>query len=334
MNKLIILLLPLFFACRDSKWEVTPANKFLSANKIDTSAYHSFEEWTQKGEIKKINTTEKDRFEKYYLLRYPLVSNRKNLYIEKDNNRDDQKNIIVKYNEEGDPIDSLIIDNESTIINSYIIKKGYYQSWLIDDDKSIKKLENVNCFSESDTTKIKSIVQLFNKKNISYYSTSEYETSRRIDTCNYIISFEKNKLVKYNYLKKINPEYDLKFEKDNTDEFSKNCKTISAIQSEKLFQIDNFFAKDYNTYIPGNKIEFKLYPNGGGSPQCNNFDGTAYFSLQTASIFKLKMNDQSICEKRNLNELSEFHVVYTSEYLNFYLIEKDSWHAVFYVVKK
>jgi hypothetical protein len=332
-NRLAIFLLPLFFACHDSKWESKTANKFLSSKKIDTSAYHTFEEWAQKGEIKKIRTTEYDRFEKFYLLRYPFVSNRRFVYIEQDNNIDDQKNIIVKYNDEGDPIDSLIIDNESTIINSYIIKNDTYQSWLIDDDKSIKKLENVNYFSESDTTKIKSIVNSLNKNNVSYYATSDYASDKRIDTCNYIISFDK-KLIKYNFLRKINPEYDLKFEKDNTSEFSKDCKTITSIQSEDLFKVDNFFAKVYYTYIPGNKIEFKLYPNGGGTPQCNNFDGSAYFSLQTTSKLKLKMDNQSICENRNLKELSEYHTIYTSDFLNFYLIEKDSWHAVFYVVKK
>lgn len=333
MHKLIILLLPLFFACHDAKWESKPANKFLSSKKIDTTAYHTFEQWAQKGEIKKISTTENDRLENFYLLRYPMVSNRRFVFIEKDNNIDDRKNIIVKYNDEGEPIDSLIIDNESTIINSYIIKKDSYQTWLIDDDKSVKNLENVNYFSASDTLKIKAIEKSLNKNNVSYYATSDYATDKRIDTCNYIISFEK-KLIKYNFLRKINPEYDLKFKKDNTSEFSKVCKTITSIQSENLFQVDNFFAKSYNTYIPGNKIEFKLYPNGGGAPQCNNFDGTAYFSLQTTSKLKLKMDNQSICENRNLKELSEFHTIYTSDYLNFYLIEKDSWHAVFYVVKK
>ncbi len=340
MNKLIILLLPFIFSCRDSKWKVTPANKFLAIKKTDTTSYSTFEELYLKGTIKKITTSDSDYIDNHTHFSLPLVYDKKYdytkkyVFIEKKYIPDDQKIIIVKYDKEGNALDSIIVDQNTKIINSYIVERNSYTSWLIDSDKRIKTIENVNYFSESDTSKIKEIVKSLKRKNESYYSTSEYTDEAMIDTCNYIISFKNNKLTKYNYLKKFRPEYELKLGKDNTSEFSKEFSLMSSLKSEKLFQVDNFFAKNHYTFIPGNKWDFKLYPNGGGVPQCDNFMGSVFFSLLTTPPLKIKINQESICENRNLNELAEYHNVYTEDFLNFYLIEKGIRNPIYYVVKK
>jgi hypothetical protein len=126
----------------------------------------------------------------------------------------------------------------------------------------------------------------------------------------------------------------MKLGKDNTSRFSSSFSLMSSIKSEDLFQVDNFFAKYHYSFIPGNKWDFKLYPNGGGVPQCDNFTGTVFFSLLTTPQLKIKTNKESICENRTLNELAEYHTVYTENFLNFYLIEKGIRNPVYYVVKK
>jgi len=340
LKNLIILLLPLLFACRDSKWEITPTNTFLAAKAIDTTTYNTLDELISKGVIKIITTSDSDYIDNHTHFSLPLVYNKKYdntkkyVFIEKKLFSDNQKIIIVKYDKEGNALDSIIVDQNTTIINSYIVERNSYTSWLIDSDNRIKKIENVNYFSESDTSKIKEIVKSLKSNHESYYSTSEYTDEKRIDTCNYIISFKNNTLTKYNYLKKFRPEYELKLGKDNTSEFSKEFSLMSSVKSEKLFQVDNFFAKYHNSFIPGNKWDFKLYPNGGGVPQCDKYIGTVFFSLLTTPPLKIKINQESICENRNLNELAEYHNVYTEDFVNFYLIEKGIRNPIYYIVKK
>jgi len=340
LKNLVIFILPFLFACTDSKWEKKPADKFLAAKKIDTTQYSTLEELFLKGVIRKITTSDSDYVDNHTHFSLPLVYdrkydyNKKYFFIEKKYIPDDEKIIIIKYDEDAIALDSIVVDQNTTIINSYIIEKDTYNSWLIDCDKRFKKIENINYFSESDTSKIKAIVKSLKRNNESYYSTSEYTDEAMIDTCNYIISFKNNKLIKYNYLKKFRPEYELKLGKDNTSRFSSSFSLMSSIKSEDLFQVDNFFAKYHYSFIPGNKWDFKLYPNGGGVPQCDNFMGTVFFSLLTTPQLKIKVNEESICEKRNLNELGEYHNVYTEDFLNFYLIEKGIRNPVYYVVKK
>ena len=77
MNKLIILLLPLIFSCRDSKWEITPANKFLIEKAIDTSTYSTLEELFLKGVIRKITTSDSDYVDNHTHFSLPLVYDQK-----------------------------------------------------------------------------------------------------------------------------------------------------------------------------------------------------------------------------------------------------------------
>ena len=173
---------------------MTSANKYIGTKKIDTTTYSSLEELFLKGVIKKITTSNDDYIDNHAHFSLPLVYdkkydyNRKYVFIEKKYIPDDEKIIIVKYDKEGNALDSIVVDQNTTIINSYIIERDTYNSWLIDSDKRFKKIENIDYFSESDTTKIKSIVKSLNRNHESYFSTSEYTDEAMIDTCNYIIS--------------------------------------------------------------------------------------------------------------------------------------------------
>jgi hypothetical protein len=83
MNKLIILLIPLIFSCRDSRWEITPANKFLIEKAIDTSIYSTLEELFAKGVIRKITTSDSDYVDNRTHFSLPLVYDKKYDYSKK-----------------------------------------------------------------------------------------------------------------------------------------------------------------------------------------------------------------------------------------------------------
>jgi hypothetical protein len=334
MKKLLCFIIPLLFSCRDASWEVTTVNKFLRHQSLDTTGYSTLGELLQQGKITKITTADYNDRQNYLHYYYPLVSHHEFVLIEKDYPSDSDKNMMLKLNRDGVVVDSLVINKHAAFINDYIIEKDTYCSWLVDNDKRLKKLENINWFSESDTTKIKALVYALKRNSKPYYSTSEYATDQRVDTCNYVISFDSKHLVKYNYLKSISPDYTLKLERSNVKAFSKAISGLTKIPSEELFKVDDFYAETHHHYVPGNKFDYKLYPNGGGVPQCDCFLGSCFFTLATSSKLKYKMVNENICEKNDIHEMAKYHELYSEPFLNFYLLDDGYENASYYILKK
>ena len=155
----IIVIINLFFiSCRESRLEIIPVNKFINNNIIDSSKYITFEKATSLGKIKKIPTPGSSSHYCHFYL--PLIQDNKYVFIEETYLPDEGKNIILKFDNTGKVLDSITINRDSKIINDYIIEKEYFSSWFIDNDKKMKKLENVNFF-KSDTTKIQELVKSF-----------------------------------------------------------------------------------------------------------------------------------------------------------------------------
>lgn len=328
------MIILIIFSCTDDKWKSFPENKFVGTKIIDTTQYHTLEEIFNE---KKIAKPSYEAYS-YYHFDSPIAFDSKYVFIEKKHSTDKNKNIILKLDIEGNIIDSLLINKYSTIINNYILEKDYYISWLVDNDKTKKHLLNKNYFSKSDTMKIKNLLNEFKKNKVTYYSTSEYSNENSLDTCNYIVSFKNNELVKYNYLKSIRPSYDLKIENENPNEFSEIFRDIKMVNSEKILKVDNFFAYSSNRLIhKGTKIYGSdLFSNTGigHSTGCNTYKGTYFFSLLS---LKLKIVNQQICDSQSIQESANKLTIYSADFLKFYLIDlpsKNSDEADYYYVLK
>lgn len=333
MGRIAVFIIFILVSC-ESKWENKKINEFLSKNVIDTTEYNTCEELFLNGKINKIVTS---NCQENVFIQNPIVSENKFIYIEKKHNSDNNKIVFLKIDKNGKTIDSLIIDRDVAIINDYIINKNSYYSWFVDNDKNIKKLENVNFFSKSDTTKIKSLVKNFKKYNLKFYSTSGYPNNdRSIDTCNYIISFKKDKLVKYNFSNTIHPENDLKIESTISLDFSAKFKEVESISKEDLFKVDNFYAYSLDMLIRQGISGGNLFSNTGtSSSTCNIYTGTYFITILGQSNMKLKLMNVEICENEDIYEYAKqalFYDVSTEAFLNFYLIHSDLYH--FYIVKK
>lgn len=128
-------------SCREDSWEVVSTNKFLSENSIDTADYKTFDELSLKKELSKIVIPDTTGNGKHLHFDEPEVSLDGCVFIEKilPNSK---KNIIVKYDYEGKPADSILINKNAEIINDYIIENDFYISWFIDGDKKMKKVTN------------------------------------------------------------------------------------------------------------------------------------------------------------------------------------------------
>lgn len=328
---LSFLVIIVIYSCTDDKWKTFPENKFIGNNIIDTTKYHSLEEIFKE---KKIYRPSFEAYS-YYHFTSPLVTDNKYVFIEKKHLTDKDKNVILKLDKKGDIIDSIVINKFSSIINNYILEKDYYISWFIDSDKTKKALPNENYFSKSDTLKIKNLVKELKRNKIKFYSSEYSDSNNSIDTCNYIITFQNNKLIKYNYTN----SYDLKINNENPDDFSEKYRNIQSLNSEKLFKVDNFFANASERLIrKGNKIHSgDLFSNTGQGhvTPCNTFIGTYFFTLLN---LKLKIPNQRICQERILQESANKPSIYSSEFLDFYLIElpldTDEPPYYYYILKK
>lgn len=335
MNKLAVFIIFILVSC-NSKWKTTPVNKFLAESIIDTTKYNTYEDLFLNGKIKRIITS--DSLENYSHFPTAIVSDNQYVFIEKKYYQDADKNIIIKINKDGETVDSIIINKNSAIINDYIIDKNSYCSWLIDNDKTIKNLQNVSLFAQSDTTKIKQIVKKLKKDKVAFYSTSEYSSQPSIDTCNYIIAFMANKLVKYNYLKSIGPKYDLQIDGEISSGLSKKFRSINSINLEVLYKVDNFYAFYFDKQIRRGIKGSDFFSNTGTNfSYCNSFSGTYFITLQNQSNLKLKLMNRQLCENQSVHEIPKRNDIYTEDFLNFYLIDVHGVYfatPLYYVVKK
>ena len=335
MNKPAILIILILVSC-NSKWENIPVNKFLAESIIDTTKYNTYEDLFLNGKIKRITTS--DSLENYTHFPTPIVSEDQYIFIEKKYDPNADKNVIIKIDKDGEIVDSIIINKNSAIINDYIIDKKSYCSWFIDNDKTMKNLQNVSLFSKSDTAKIKDLVKTLKKKKVQFYSTAEYSSQTSIDTCNYIISFMSNKLVKYNYLKSIGPKYELQIDGEISSRFSKKFRSINSINSEVLFKVDNFYAFYFDKQIRrGIKGSDFFSTTGTNFSYCNSYSGTYFITLQNQSNLKLKLMNRQLCENQSVHEIPKKNDVYTEDFLNFYLIDVHGVYfatPLYYVVKK
>lgn len=329
MRIIAILFIFSLISC-DSKWKTTPVNKFLSEKNIDTTQYKTYEELFSQKKINRIITSNHNENVHIYK---PLVLENKFVFIEKKLNSDDKKLVFLKIDKDGETIDSLVISRYYSIIDDYLVDKNSYCSWFIDNDKKIKPLKNIDYFSKSDSTNIKSLVNKINKNNLKFHSTSEYDM-HRIDTCNYIILFKNGILEKYNFSKTINLEEYLGTKKTiYQDDFSSRFEILNSINTEELFEYDNFYAHSYDEQIREGIGAGDLFSNTGGTSisYCNSYYGTCFITLQNKSNLKLKLMNEQICESEEPYKYTEA-TVYTESFLNFYLTRSDVYH--YYIVKK
>lgn len=327
----IILLITLFTSCRDDRWSIKVENKFFLENKIDTTQYKTIESLYLNRKVSKIIIADSTNKYRYFHFDTPLIYDDQYVYIEKQYLPNKNKNIILKLDNNGTVIDSIIINKHSTIINNFIIEKDSYISWFVDNSKEIKKLENINYFSKSDTTKLKTLVKSLKSDSSLFYSEVKYSSNSNIDTCNFIISFKKNKLQKFNY----STEFNTTIDGDISYDFSTEYKEISLAATTQLYKVDNFFAKTHETFIPGNKPDFNLYINGGGMNPCNRFSGTYFITFKSPYVVKLKRTNVSICDEEKVKEFSDYKS-YSDKSLNFIMINDidNQLYPVIYILKK
>jgi hypothetical protein len=308
------------FSCND-RWEVTTVNKFLLKSVIDTSEYKSYEELIANGKIREI--LKENTLPGFTYFDLPIVSKDGFVFIEKKVGFPKDKNMIIKIDKNGEIVDSIIISRNFTVLNDYIIDKEHYCTWLVDNDKEMKKMENINYFAASDETKVMSLIKKLNNSNKLYYSTFRGSDNFRLDTCNYIITFKGNKPVKHNYLKEIRLDYQLQKKNLMLQTFSTKLNYIHSIKPDSLFKVDNFFANYYQKLTRRGTSANDLFSNTGTNfTYCNSYSGTFFLSLFGNSNLKLKLNNAKVCESRSLNEIPQRNDGYTESFLNFYIINR------------
>lgn len=330
MKKITLIFFLIFlYSCRDSKEIEQKVNKFLVNNKIDSINYHTLDELSSNNKINKVILTKTPEDLIYNHIERPIILKNRYLIIEKG--IDALRNIIVKYDEMGNPIDSIIVNKNSIIVNDYIIEKKSYLTWLFDGNKTNHHLENKNYFSKADSTKIKELVNNVSLNKIPYYTTEDYDSNPfvKIDTCNYLILFKNDKLIKFNYSKNIRPNYELKLE-NILPEFSNEITTISSLKPNKFLKIDNYFATVKNIYIRGNKIHFSLTSTGTGGLHSDHYSGTLFFSVNSKLKVKMKTNITDDELKQDIND----YEIYTEDFLKYYIIKNIREKNIFYFIKK
>ena len=173
---------------------------------------------------------------------------------------------------------------------------------FIDANKKLKPLKNINYFSESDSINLKSLVNKINKNNLKFYTTSEYSSDSKIDTCNYILLFKNDQLEKHNFLSTIYLSEQLTIKDTIREGFSSRFKELSSINIEEFFKYDNFYAFSYDKEIRKGISGGDLFSNTGTSRSyCNSYNGTYFITLQNKSKLKLKLMNDQICENKNID---------------------------------
>lgn len=331
--KIITFIFIFFLISCETKREIETLNKYLIPNKIDSTDYYTFNELYKKGEIDKIKSLNcEDKVSSI------LAFENNFIFLEKISNLDKRKITYLKIDKNGNTIDSLTFSKDYLIINDYIINKNSYCSWFVNNDKNFKKLINIDFFNISDTIKVKEIVEKLKKNNIEFHSTSEYDINDKIDTCNYILSFKKNELVKYNYPTTIKPEQ-LKIENKINNGFTSKFKALNIIENENLYKYDNFFAYSYDKLIREGISGGDLFNNNGTqSSSSSYYKGTYFITLKNRSNLKLKLINSEIDENKEYyvyeDEKYLFNAgptIYSETFLNFYIIPLD---CNYYIIKK
>lgn len=331
--KIITFIFIFFLISCETKREIETLNKYLISNKIDSTDYYTFNELYKTGKINKIKSLNCE--DKVLNL---LAFENNYIFLEKTSNLDKRKIIYLKIDKNGNTIDSLTLSKDFLILNDYIFDKNSYCSWFVDNDKNFKKLKNIEFLNISDTIKVKAIVENLKKNNIEFHSTSEYNINDKIDTCNYIIAFKKNKLVKYNYPTAIKPEQ-LKIENKIHNGFTSKFKTLNIIENENLYKYDNFFAYSYDKLIREGISGGDLFSNNGTqSSSYSYYKGTYFITLKNHSKLKLKLMNAEINESREHYQYEEekylFNAgstIYSETFLNFYIIPDN---CNYYIIKK
>lgn len=313
-----------------SKWENVPVNEFLSEKKIDTMEYSTYDELFSTRHLHKIKS--RNCHENAFMFDI-LVADMEYVYLEIGDENELDKAIFLKINKHGEIIDSLKINRSSKIINDYIFDNNSYCSWLIDANKDFKPLENIDYFSSTDSTKLKSLIHDINQNNPKFYLKSRYGNFNQLDTCNYFILFKKNKLEKHNFLSTLDLREQLKIPDTITDFFSSRFKELKSIDSNEFFNYDNFYAFSFDKEIRKGISGGSLFSNTGTSRSyCNSYNGTYFITLLNKSKLKLKLMNEQICKSNESYKYSGQTIVYNESYLDFYLIQSDVYH--YYIVKK
>lgn len=324
--KLIIVVFSLFFISCSSKWETEEINEFLSEKKIDTTKYHTYDELNAKGLITRIKTINCN--ENAYIFNL-LVSENECVYIEKRHPSRFDKSIFLKINKNGNIIDSLIIVRGSDIINDFIIYKNSYCSWFIDSNKNFKPIKRVSYFSKTDSIHLKSLVKKINKNNLKFYTRREYGN----DSISSIMLFENNELEMHYYSSNSNISTQLIIKDTITEGFSTRFRELNKINTNILLKYDNFYAFSYDKQTRKGISGGSLFSNTSTSMSyCNSYNGTYFLTLENKSKLKLKLMNEQLCESNEAYEYSGEAVVYTENFLNYYLIQNDVYN--YYIVNK
>lgn len=324
--KTIIIIFSFFLISCSSKWETEVINEFLSNKKIDTTEYKTYDELNAKGLITKIKTMNCN--ENAYIFNL-LVSENECVYIEKRHPSGFDKSIFLKINNKGNIVDSLIFKRGSSIINDYIIYKNSYCSWLIDSNKNFKPLKRVSYFSKSDSIYLKSLVKKINTNNLKFYTRTEYGN----DSISSIMLFKDNEIEMHYYSSNSNLSKQLIIKDTISEGFSSKFKELNTIKTNIFLKYDNFYAFSYDKQTRKGISGGSLFSNTGTSMSyCNSYNGTYFLTLQNKSKIKLKLMNEQICESNEAYEYSGEAIVYTENFLNFYLIQNDVYN--YYIVNK
>ncbi|UGS19920.1 hypothetical protein [Flavobacterium cyclinae] len=328
--KIVLAFFSVFLISCSSKWENEPINAFLTDTKIDTTTYFTYDELTKKGLITKIKT---ENCNENVFIYNNFISASGDVYIEKRHPKELGMTLLFKINKNGVVADSLLVSRGAKIFDDYIFYKNNVCSWLVDADKNYKPLKNIDYFNAKDSLKLQSLVKEINTNQIKFYVTTEYSGDSRLDTCNYILLFKKDIIEKHNFYSTIELSDDLPIKDTVTEGFSKRFKELDYINSNTLFQFDNFYAFSFDKQTRKGISGGSLFSNTGTSMSyCNSYNGTYFITLKNKKRVKLKMMNEQLCESADLYEYSGEAQIYTHQDINFYLIHNDVYH--YYIVKE
>lgn len=313
---------------------------FLNEVKTDTCNYNTLDSLYRLGKVGRIipfktnRSIDENKFN-------PLVSIDHFIYLEKEYFPDDDKKVILKLDDYGVLIDSLIINKRSAIVNDHIVEKDIFYSWLLDGNKNEKKLENINYFTKSDSLKLKTFIRSVTNNNSEIRFYEPYGISRRMDTCNYIFTIEKNKLEKHNFSSKINvTDFDVsKLNARRLPKFSNKFRKINKVSTDSLIKTNNFFVNTISTYIEGNKLNGSSFHSPTGNSVTiksgsRYYEGTAFYTLNTGDSLKFKKNNETMNVKKNLDSLVNLYETYADEDLNFYFLKELYYTSNIYIIRK
>ena len=253
-----VMIIGIFLILRyESKEHITPINRFIRNEKIDTLQYKTWEQLEQEGKVTKIWYTEPILFSALLdkvtldaiLPKYDTLNN---------------TIVFMKYNKDGFASDSLVLPKDFQEIDKYLTNGKQYTSWLLNGNKTLHPVIQI----QGDSINLKKTAERITAKRLPYkaiselrdYTDAEYDSISKLNeksegattfvtepvfSKNYLVFSEGGKIYGLNLVKNNLNIYDYLKISDQIERKTPNNYMDFAVYltADSFAEIDNFFAK-------------------------------------------------------------------------------------------